>query len=511
MFFLKKLFKTKPKFADSGVDVPISFIPSPKKGFRWRITKFGEKCSFSDEEDIVLFLDFPLTESVFRWTILVEYDGPSTTLLSIVVGDSDDVEKYYGRKKGRPGGICSFEFGKKFLYGVVSGFGELALGSSFGGMREDLRDLNILWKQTPIPSGSYLSVEADADRHVVSFFVGEEKLQDMLTEIPTPFYLGIGGHLASFTHICFSQLSAPTPVLVPLACIPHVSLRTLRTKEHPHLRATAIPPMVGAIPHEFMPNPMSRHTLTHTPLSKGGLPHCVFGKGQPGKGESVFIDKKIEEGVFSWTLKIKFDDSDDKNCFLDVVAASPSYLDTLYTSRLTGGEEVVESFAMCGFRCGKRNGVHGTEAISVLKDFRAEMETRETEEVEDMEEAKVEIVPWVELWEKMPVDESTLVTLEADTTACTLSFLVNGVRYPYVLCDVRPPLFFGVVGYGVSKPSFTSVTFARMAVAADGSKPTHTHASMPSSVSTSSLSAPSAAATTTAACKRLSAGIVMDE
>lgn len=180
------------------------------------------------------------------------------------------------------------------------------------------------------------------------------------------------------------------------------------------------------------PNPQGDCTITTTThnnntASDGGNGNrCVFGKSNTTR--TVFVDKCITEGIYRWTVKVDF--SQGCNFFIGCAMCSGSSLSVWDDNWLgdSGSTCSVEVYAS-----GAKTALHG-----VHNDSRSER--------------------------KVSITCSSLLSLEIDSTAGTLSFFIDEKKEPFVISKIRVPLYFGL-SKSFNTAAFTSLSLRRLAAA----------------------------------------------
>lgn len=157
---------------------------------------------------------------------------------------------------------------------------------------------------------------------------------------------------------------------------------------------------------------------------------------------TIFLDTAIDDesnGIFCWTIRIKYFSNDlGLNSFLELGAAPLTHCKTLANSFFGGkvADKKKKDDGSCGFYMLKE----GKKLSSVLQGV----------------ENEADVPP-----EETPVPNDSLVAVEVDTFARTLSFFVNGTKVPRAVSGIILPLKLGTAG--LAKPSFTSISFQRLA------------------------------------------------
>lgn len=173
------------------------------------------------------------------------------------------------------------------------------------------------------------------------------------------------------------------------------------------------------IPACFRTNPLLGFNVTCTPDG----PLCEF---TADSYRTVFLNSVMSEGVFNWTVKVRF--APDKHSSCCIGAAPPSLLAQLEDVNL--GEDGTASFY---FAMGDEGPLGSTLFGVACSD-----------------------IPLAET--KVPAN--ACVAVELDCTACTMCFFVNEKKVPRAVSGVHGPLHFGLSGYEC--PSFISLSFRRL-------------------------------------------------
>lgn len=177
-------------------------------------------------------------------------------------------------------------------------------------------------------------------------------------------------------------------------------------------------------------NPTGGCVVCNTPSG----PCCSFDVSTDGK--TIFTSRSIEKGVFRWTITVAFAKEKGASAFFYIGAAPADLLSTCDDNFL--------------------GNVKGTAALFFSSWFGHKFASRlfGTDEFE-----KVHV-------EEVPIVDGSLIAVEADCTAQTLTFFVGNTKVPHAVSGVCPPLHFGVSGcMGGGKSSFTSVQFRRLPTA----------------------------------------------
>lgn len=171
--------------------------------------------------------------------------------------------------------------------------------------------------------------------------------------------------------------------------------------------------------------PLQQTNTTYTVTQTVRGEHCFL--WAPSTYTTVFLDREIAEEVFQWTIKIEYG---KKNSFL--------YLGTAHSSVISNCRDSVLGAVRgtCSFRFYRiPNGLYRSGLGGVIS----------FHDVPDMETS---------------VPDNSLVAIEIDIDADTLSFFVNGKKVPRVITRIQSPLYAGVSG--CDQPSFTSISFRRL-------------------------------------------------
>lgn len=155
--------------------------------------------------------------------------------------------------------------------------------------------------------------------------------------------------------------------------------------------------------------------------------------------QSVFLDKSISDGVFCWTVRIKYSKG-EKYSSLRIGALPTHILQRTLRSSSTPWKDSpwvdynwtskpFDNWSFSFFRKGYRNPTSGPEELVHV--------------------CNTDLVP-----------DNAVVSLEADADTHTLSLFVDGIKNPLCYVDVNGPLNMGVSG--LNGPSFLSVSFLRL-------------------------------------------------
>lgn len=186
-------------------------------------------------------------------------------------------------------------------------------------------------------------------------------------------------------------------------------------------------PTVPEVSLSLMPNPLGGFTLTTNSIGV----EVLFGFLQETKKRTVFVDRNITEGIYHLTIKIKYG-AGQKNSALDMGVAHSDTLKQCYDKTL--GE--IAGSCCLGF------GVMDGHLVSVM------------DGVKDNEKS---------LSAEHTVPDGSLVGAELDSVAHTLSFFVDGKKFPHAISSVKNPVYFGIDGAGYS--SFVAVSLRRLSAA----------------------------------------------
>lgn len=173
------------------------------------------------------------------------------------------------------------------------------------------------------------------------------------------------------------------------------------------------------IPNSFRTNLYGDCEFTH---KRVGI-HCRF----PFDNRTVFLDTQITEGIFNWTVKIEYAREGSSGLYPGIALTSLlGYCDGRFLGTMNG---------TCCLRIDKW---FPHEYKTVLRGVDGDRDLSDTETM---------------------VPDRSLVTVEADLTAGTLVFFVNGHKVPCGVSRLVGPLHFGISGLG--NPSFTSLLLRR--------------------------------------------------
>lgn len=200
-----------------------------------------------------------------------------------------------------------------------------------------------------------------------------------------------------------------------------------RCKSHPYF----IQKRPISHPTAFLSSPAVGYQVV--PINKKGQVFCTFTNTNGYR--TLFLDKKISEGIYRWTISVKYK---EKFSFFYFGAAHCECACKLPFSSL----DVPGS---CSFKFWEEDGLFS--GLRGIDSFRRIPEN----------ETKVE--------------SGSEAAVEADTITQTLSFFVQKKRVPHAISGVNLPMYLGVST--MYRPSFTSLSFYRL--------PSATHSSSNSS------------------------------
>lgn len=240
----------------------------------------------------------------------------------------------------------------------------------------------------------------------------------------------------SGTVLRHAQTQAQSQCVVPKKTNAKAALDTVKASTTPAPSSPSSPsaqPRANAVPytHEdnpaFRANPKSGFTVTRAPT---GFSSVTF-TTEKYEDRTVFLSALVTQGVWRWTVEITYGTVGSSQLFIGAAAAD--ILNTCDTSYL-GSPKGTWSFAPWRFGTGDL----GSKLFGVKND--TSIPTSET-----------------------CVPDGSLVTVEVNTEARTLSFFVGERKVPRVVSNVHTRLHFGISGR--NKPSFTNVSFRRLPAA----------------------------------------------
>lgn len=187
--------------------------------------------------------------------------------------------------------------------------------------------------------------------------------------------------------------------------------------------------------HSFRPNPFGGCLLT---LTIDGW-RCYFQEYslsyEPER--TIFLNKPINEGIISWSVKINYGDNTNFSSLQIGVALTGPIGSAKMDSdcRRLGNNNLNNEFSSCCFsfwRYGTyKSGLVGAAGTARIPDG------------------------------ETPVEDGSVVTAEMDSERKTLSFFVNKKKIPRVITTLSAPVHFGMSGSPNS--SFVSLSLCRLA------------------------------------------------
>lgn len=169
-------------------------------------------------------------------------------------------------------------------------------------------------------------------------------------------------------------------------------------------------------PAAFIPNPQGGCTLLHT--RSGG--QCTVDGAFDFR--VVFLDKRIDEGIYKWTVQVRF--SSEVSSSLGLVAAPPESLE-----EWNGLIDTITDVYSFIFNC--------YSAVFLL-----------TTGSNDIDLPGVVVV------------DRAFVAIEFDIARHVLFYFVNGEKIPYAFANVNAPVHFGI--FGNPGTSVTSMSLRRL-------------------------------------------------
>lgn len=184
-------------------------IQKAQKGYTVTDTAEGVMYTFgfSQPGTRTVFLDKPLSQGIYQWTVRVVFCNTPTKKSYLHFGATaiEDQSKFDdGRTTalGKNNG-CSLNFwqdddGKthSLLRGVQNGPNDKT--------------------ETPVPDGALVTLEANMDTRTICFFVNEKKVLMAISQIPKSIYLGMSGSHSSFTVISHGYAPHATYSSIPI-------------------------------------------------------------------------------------------------------------------------------------------------------------------------------------------------------------------------------------------------------------------------------------------------------
>lgn len=195
------------------------------------------------------------------------------------------------------------------------------------------------------------------------------------------------------------------------------------------------PRTLSAASASFRPNPHGECTLTRT-ISEERWSFCAFKEGR-----TIFLKSVIREGIYRWAVRVFY--SADSMLF---IGAAPE-----------------DSLQDCDRRCfGGYHDTYGTWSLGMWR-------RRTGQECTNMYGIKGYDYPV----EETGVPSGSVVAVEADADARTLSFFVSEKKIPHIIVGINPPLHLGISGcydveasredlLHVSAPSFVPLSLWRL-------------------------------------------------
>lgn len=185
----------------------VPFLRNPKGGCL--LTGFATSengvCSFTQESSYrTVFVDNGITEGIFDWTVRIKYSEGRASHFWIGAAPCSLLDTCADHALGHCGGVGSFYFWRDD-------------GCSLGSYLIAKGNADIPETETPVPDGSVVTVEINADARTLSFFVDGKKVPRMvmIARAESPLYLGVSDmHGSSFTFCSFRRLPFPMPALL---------------------------------------------------------------------------------------------------------------------------------------------------------------------------------------------------------------------------------------------------------------------------------------------------------
>lgn len=175
------------------------FHQNPKGGYTLTLTPEGEVCTFTCGGYRTIFLKTLISEGIFRWTVRIRYSLERRCLFGLGAAPSHLLSRCEADNFGRITSTVAFTFWldpdcslKSALIGVS---GELTIPQT----------------ETEVPDEALVTVEVDAEKRTMCFFVNDKKVPRAISDMYLPLYLGVSGCFnPSFTSVSFCRVTSPT-------------------------------------------------------------------------------------------------------------------------------------------------------------------------------------------------------------------------------------------------------------------------------------------------------------
>lgn len=185
--------------------LPATFLVHPKKDFVCDVTSTGcTKVTFTPYfvDYATVFLNQSFNAGIFRWEVKILYSSEepkSTSCIGFCV--KTNLERFYQSK----------------MYGIGFQYGALQFGRNTPSSLLGVTDRENRSKGLVIPDNSLIAIEANMNTHIVSFFVGGNKIRQCFSHVPDtpPLHFGMSGANGfSFTSLSFLRLSVSTAAAI---------------------------------------------------------------------------------------------------------------------------------------------------------------------------------------------------------------------------------------------------------------------------------------------------------
>lgn len=222
----------------------LSFRPNPDGEYELRHTSAGEVYLFdiTESKSETYLLNTSITRGVYRWAI--KFDNGNRKFKDFnnwVAGNFFDNHPEFAEQMSRECGLalgivpssflvdgscgdlnffhdhlrcgpCAFRIGRHINHPSQTCMHGIQLtGTQVERETEHVYEPPNMTKML-IPPEAVLTVEADADRRLLSLFVEEKRIRHIATSLLVPFHLGTSvRNISTFTSVSFQRLRAPTP------------------------------------------------------------------------------------------------------------------------------------------------------------------------------------------------------------------------------------------------------------------------------------------------------------
>lgn len=193
------------------------------------ISPHDNQCSFIEEKWRTVVLNFKVTRGIFRWTIRIRYGLGSPSEIYIGALYDRKSNDYDARVIGSQG-LHSLHCSR-----LRDGSTLAKLNTSLSSSTSSLSSISISsLSQVSVPDNSLVSVEMDTAARTLSFFINDEKVPFVVSNIFAPVRFGVSGrHNVSFTSLHLCRLLKPTPTPSTVTCTPCTPIRLCRCRECP--------------------------------------------------------------------------------------------------------------------------------------------------------------------------------------------------------------------------------------------------------------------------------------